>query len=199
VTLSGSALDDGLPAPPSLSYTWSRFSGAGTVTFTTPNAPGTQATFPSAGTYVLRLSVFDGLLIGFDDVTVTVNPVPSGQVLVSFTLINADTDQPIAAFNPLTSGTTLNLATLPSRNINIRANTSPATVGSVVFGLDGNPAFRTESGVPYALAGDLIGNYTPWTWTLGPHTLTGTPYSGSGSTGTAGTPLTITFTLIDVP
>jgi hypothetical protein len=115
----------------------------------------------------------------------------------SFTLINADTDQPIAGFDPLTSGATLNLATLPTRNLNIRANTSPATVGSVVFGFDTNPNTRTESGAPYALAGDASGNYFPWTPAVGPHTVKATPYSGSGATGTAGTPLTITFTVTD--
>ncbi len=199
ITLHGSATDDGVPAPPTLSYSWIKFSGPGTVTFSDPAALSTMATFSGAGAYVLRLSASDGALTRYDDAVVTVNAIPSGLAVVAFTLINADTDQPIAGFDPIPTGVTLNLATLPTRNISFRANTSPAIVGSVVFGLDGNTAFSKESVAPYALAGDLFGNYTPWNWTLGPHTLTGTPYTGSGGTGTAGVPLTITFTLIDVP
>jgi hypothetical protein len=116
------------------------------------------------------------------------------QSLASFTLINADSDQDLGT---LTNGQTLNLATLPTRNLNVRANTTPATVGSVRFGLDGNAAYSTESSAPYALAGDSSGNYNAWTPSVGSHTLTGTPYTGSGATGTAGTPLTVGFTVVD--
>ncbi|RYU72063.1 PKD domain-containing protein, partial [Hymenobacter persicinus] len=69
----------------------------------------------------------------------------------SFTLVDADapTDQDI---QPLINGSILNLATLPTRNLNIRANTNPATVGSVVFALSGTQTQnQTESVAPYAL------------------------------------------------
>jgi hypothetical protein len=112
-------------------------------------------------------------------------------------LINADTDQPIAGHDPLRNGTTLNFSTLPTRNLNIRANTSPTTVGSVRFALDGNANFRTESAAPYALAADDNGDYFPWTPTVGLHTLKLTPYSKSGASGTAGASLTITFNVTD--
>jgi N-acetylneuraminic acid mutarotase len=115
--------------------------------------------------------------------------------VVSFTLINANTDQPIAGFNPLANGSTLNLATLPTTKLNIRANTSPATTGSVKFGLDANPSFRTDNTPPYALAGDSQGNYHPWTPSVGEHTLTATTYTQTRARGTAGTPLVITFTV----
>jgi hypothetical protein len=117
--------------------------------------------------------------------------------LLSFTLINADTDQPITAFDPLNDGATLNLATLPTTNLNVRANTYPSTVGSVQFGYDGNPNYRVESVVPYALEGDSGGDYAAWTPSIGSHALTGTPYSGSGASGTPGTPLTINFDVIN--
>src|SRR5689334_7924535 len=58
----------------------------------------------------------------------------AGEKVVSFTLINADNDQPIQT---ITNGATLNLATLPTKNLNIRANTEPAVVGSMVFALTG--------------------------------------------------------------
>jgi len=126
-------------------------------------------------------------------------PGPAAQAVSSLTLIDADTDQPIAGFDPLNSGATLNLGTMPTRNWNLRANTQPGTVGSVRFGYDGNAAYRTESAAPYALEGDSGGNYNPWTPSVGSHSTTGTPYDSAGGAGAAGTPLTITFTVIDDP
>ena len=78
--LSGTASDDGLPAPPSLTITWTKVSGPGTVTFGTPNALATTASFGLAGAYVLRLSANDGELTSSDDVIVNVNP-PSSDLI----------------------------------------------------------------------------------------------------------------------
>jgi transcriptional regulator CtsR len=119
---------------------------------------------------------------------------PAGQAVSSFTLVNADTD---ADIGPLANGATLNLATLPTRNLNVRANTSPAAVGSVKFGYDGNASYRIESTAPYALEGDTSGNYNAWTPAVGSHTLVATPYTESAGAGTAGTPLTVSFTVTD--
>lgn len=124
----------------------------------------------------------------------------SGEAVDTFTLINADTDLPLAGFDPLLDGAVLNLGTLPTRNLSIRANTVPSTVGSVRFAYDGNSNYRTENVSPYAIAGDdPQGNYNPWTPAVGPHTLTATPYSGSNASGTAGTSQTISFTVLDDP
>ncbi|HZT78163.1 MAG TPA: malectin domain-containing carbohydrate-binding protein [Vicinamibacterales bacterium] len=119
--------------------------------------------------------------------------VAQTQAVTSFTLINADTDQPIAAFNPIHTGATIDLAALPTLHLNIRANTSPSTVGSVRFRLDGNANFRTDNAAPYALSAETGGNYAAWTPSLGSHTVTATPYTKSNASGKAGTPLTITF------
>ncbi|MGI4883622.1 MAG: PQQ-dependent sugar dehydrogenase [Janthinobacterium lividum] len=133
--------------------------------------------------------------------TATYRAVPAaGQAVASFTVFNADTDQPLPGYDPLPNGATLNLATLPTRNLNIRANTNPGTVGSVRFAYDGNANYRVENYVPYAIGGDngtVNGgpNYNAWTPAVGPHTLTGTPYTGGGTSGSAGTPLTVMFTV----
>jgi hypothetical protein len=72
--LSGSANDDGLPIPPGLlTFTWSKISGPGNVTFANPQALSTTANFSAAGSYVLRLTASDGSLVGSDDLTVVVN------------------------------------------------------------------------------------------------------------------------------
>jgi len=118
-------------------------------------------------------------------------PAPGGGKgdVVGFTLINADTNQPIG---PLKDGATLDLSKLPTRNLNVRADTRPANVGSVRFKLDGKTV-RTEGTAPYALAGDQGGRYSSWTPSPGRHTLTATPYSRGGARGKA---LTVRFTVV---
>ena len=74
VTLNGSATDDGLPENSTLTVTWSKVSGPGTATFSTPNAISTTATFSNLGTYVLRLSAGDTEVTTTDDVQVVVEP-----------------------------------------------------------------------------------------------------------------------------
>jgi hypothetical protein len=73
-TLDGTVTDDGLPNPPAtVTQTWSKVSGPGTVTFTAASAVDTTATFSAAGTYVLRLTASDSALSTSDDATITVN------------------------------------------------------------------------------------------------------------------------------
>jgi hypothetical protein len=67
-------------------------------------------------------------------------------------------------------------------------------VGSVVFKLDG-VVIRTESVLPYAVAGDVNGLFNVWKPTVGAHTLTATPYSSTGGGGTAGVSITVAFTV----
>jgi RHS repeat-associated protein len=74
VTLNGIVSDDGLPAGGTLTASWRRISGPGTVTFGDANAAVTTATFSLAGTYTLRLTASDSLLTKTDDIIVTVNP-----------------------------------------------------------------------------------------------------------------------------
>ena len=89
--------DDGLPDPPGeVSDTWSKVSGPGTVTITNTaqlfrvaspmHDVQQQASFSAPGTYVLRLTAFDGELTASDDVTIVVLPASSGLL-----------DRPIAA------------------------------------------------------------------------------------------------------
>jgi len=73
-SLTGSATDDAFPRGRVLTYSWSKFIGPGTVTFTPANQASTTASFSTSGTYVLRLTVSDGELTGSDDVIVSVSP-----------------------------------------------------------------------------------------------------------------------------
>lgn len=117
-----------------------------------------------------------------------------GQSSDSFTLINADTDQPVTGFDPILDGAVINTADTGS-SLNIRANTTPNPTGSVRFRLTGATAADSlESTAPYALFGDQpVGNYTSGTLNAGQHELTGTPYTAGNGGGTAGPPLTVSF------
>jgi len=73
--LAGTVADDGFPVPPgTITATWSKVSGPGTVTFANPQAPATTATFSLPGAYVLRLAATDGALVGSDVTSVVVRP-----------------------------------------------------------------------------------------------------------------------------
>jgi hypothetical protein len=84
VALNGVVSDDGLPNPPgSVTTTWFKLSGPGTVTFGKTGSLSTTASFPVAGDYVLRLTANDGLRSSSDELAVTVNPAPAGPLAVS--------------------------------------------------------------------------------------------------------------------
>ncbi|HWR50110.1 MAG TPA: hypothetical protein VN428_03330 [Bryobacteraceae bacterium] len=79
--LYGTVTDDGLPAGSSVSATWSKVSGPGTVTFANASSRSTTATFSVAGSYLVRLTATDGQLSSSKDVTVivlasTINQAP---------------------------------------------------------------------------------------------------------------------------
>jgi hypothetical protein len=116
---------------------------------------------------------------------------PDRQAVVGFTLIDAVTDQPLFA---LSDGATIDLAQLPVEALNVRADTSPSTVGSVRIGLNGH--FRTENNRPYSLMGDQGGDYEPWTPRTGVYTISATPYTEKGAAGAAGVAHTITIRLV---
>ncbi len=192
VAITGSGTDSGGSIA---SYAWTQVSGPNTAVFSGGSTANLTASGLVQGSYVFRLTVTDNS--GFtasDDVIVTVNSSGgSGQAVTTLMLINADTDQDIG---PMTTGMTIDLAVTP--NLSVRAQTSPDPVGSVRFSYDDNGNLRTESGPPYTINGDIGGvDYTAWVPALGTHTLAATPYTQSAGAGTAGTALSVVFTVID--
>ena len=76
-TLSGQTNDDGRPSG-ILTSTWSTTSGPGSALFANANQPISDATFPLAGDYVLRLTADDGARSAFDELEVRVfDPLPA--------------------------------------------------------------------------------------------------------------------------
>ena len=89
-SLTGTVTDDGQPPGSSLTYAWTKVSGPGAVTFSTPLATATTANFSEAGVYVLRLTADDSNLTGSDDVRVTINGTNKAPT------VNAGADQTVA-------------------------------------------------------------------------------------------------------
>ena len=114
-------------------------------------------------------------------------------VVESFTLINADTDEPIAGFDPISDNASLNLDTLPTLNLNIRANLAGTPPGSVQFGLNERPIYRDDNFAPFTIGGDLNNDYLAWTPSIGEYELTATPYELVDGAGASGVELTIRF------
>ena len=92
-SLDGTVTDDGQPGP--LTTTWSKVSGAGTVTFGNASAVDTTAAFSAAGLYVLRLTAHDGEFASSDDLTVNiVDPTAQPSTLdISVTVGTDDVEQ----------------------------------------------------------------------------------------------------------
>ena len=109
--LNGSASDDGLPSG-TLDVTWTQRSGPGAVTFSAPQSAVTAATFPSAGTYVLRLTADDSLATAFDEVVVSVAP-PANRAPV----VDAGPDLNTTLPDPITLGATVSDDGLPGGNL----------------------------------------------------------------------------------
>ena len=155
---------------------------------------------PPVGSYSLLATPFDdpgGAGASGAPLTLSFTVENSVGGITSFTLVNADTDLDIQT---MTSGMTLTLSALSTRNLNIRANTTPAIVGSVAFDLSGP---QTQSGIedqaPYALFSDLNGDYAAWTPVSGTYTLTATTFDAAQGGGAQGSGLTISFVVVAPP
>lgn len=145
------------------------------------------------GSYAIRVVVTDDDGdTGSATVTISVGngtpPPPSGNA-ISLTLINATTNGSISA---LTNGT--NVAS--GSNINVRADVGISGVQSVYFQLSGATSRSwTENVAPYALFGDLNGNFANGTFNGGTHNLTVEAFSGDNRTGTKLGTLVISFSV----
>ena len=121
----------------------------------------------------------------------TIKSVPQ---IVSFTLVNADTDQTVRR---LFSGDTVNISNFESRGFNIIANRGEVVSRSVVFDFNETDRFALRNPAPYALGERTGRDFDPVEFPLGTNTITATPYTDRNATGGKGTPLSITFEVVD--
>jgi hypothetical protein len=111
--------------------------------------------------------------------------------VVSFTLVDADTDE---ALFEVTDGMVLNLDVLPP-NLNLRADTVPPQVGSVAYEYDGDLG-RTENITPYSLGGDDgTGDFAAMDLEQGEHVVTAIAYEGEDGSGVRGGSVTVRFSV----
>jgi hypothetical protein len=115
--------------------------------------------------------------------------------VTSLQLINAQNDQVIKTLN---QGDSINLAEFPAGQLSIRANVDQG-VQSVRFGMDNVASVRVENAAPYVLFGDVNGNISGGTFSVGEHRFSATPFSADNATGTIGTPVFISFTVTNQP
>lgn len=110
---------------------------------------------------------------------------------VYFQLIDANSDMVIRILN---DGDIIDL-NVEGTDLNIVA-VLDEVVGSVVFGYDTNASFSIENVAPYALGGDMGGDFNSWTPTVGFHTLTTSAYENSAGSGCLLDEVSIGFTVI---
>jgi hypothetical protein len=72
---------------------------------------------------------------------------------------------------------------LPTKSLNIKATTSPSSVGSVRFEYNGNMNYRTEYSAPYLMGESNVF----WTLSVGSHTVTARSFDSSGKEGASRT------------
>ena len=114
--------------------------------------------------------------------------------IVGFTLIDADTDQALSSLN---EGDVLNLGNLPP-HLNVRAEVRTdegQQVQSVYLEATPTGSRRKESVAPYALFGDIGGNYMQGTFEQGLITIKATPYGLDGDPNAPGRSLAVSFTV----
>jgi hypothetical protein len=121
--------------------------------------------------------------------------MPKGP-LTGVVLVDADSNAEVI---PLVDGMVLSAARLGLTGFNVVATSGVAETSqlqSVAFQLSGPvSATRIENAPPYAVFGDVAGNFVGETLLPGTYTLSATPYTGNGATGKAGAPLLVTFTV----
>jgi len=126
---------------------------------------------------------------GTDEVTVL--PVKD------FSLINSDTNEAIPGYEHIKGNVSIDLESLPTRRLNLRANFDGEFAGSVWFGLNEVEQFTIESKAPYSFKHDLYGDYYNWKPKAGVYNISATTYSAEAGTGTKGDTTGVKFTFTD--
>lgn len=148
---------------------------------------------------------------GGEAVTATINVIPDPDPdirpeVVSFNLIDAETDQVIGTIH---ENDTIKLSSLPdpTHRLSIQAITNPEETGSVSLSLRRrllNGTFadfaehrHVENYAPYALYGDIAGDYSGRVFPATSYVILAFPYSQKNREGLAGSYLSVFFTIVD--
>ncbi len=116
-----------------------------------------------------------------------------GVAITSFTLIDARDDVAIPAYDPIPEGAIINLEVLEAKQLAIRANVTEQ-VGSISIALRNRE--RLENVWPFALFGDIYGDYVGRTFKAGVYAISATPYSEDFRAGIKGPTKLITIEFV---
>ncbi len=156
-----------------------------TVGSTLSDLETTVTTFPSSQTDAPSLQ---GQVVSATD---TSNSHPaSSLVITSFTLVDADTNQDI---RQITDNETIDVSTLTTTHLTIRANTPGVPPGSVRYTVNGNTDYITKNHWPFTInQSGSLDDYLPWNYTLDTdYFIIATPFSLSRGRGDVGTSLAV--------
>jgi hypothetical protein len=120
----------------------------------------------------------------------------TGVAVESFTIINTQANRPLAGFEKVTGEVTLDLGKLRVPGINVVANLSGGSAGSVRFALNGDSNYRTENTAPYAIEGDTGGQYGAWKPGPGTYTIVAKPFARRNAAGPQGKALTLRLKIV---
>jgi RHS repeat-associated protein len=178
LVLSGDVTDDGLPLGAALTTGWTQVSGPAPARFASTNTPATEALFPAAGTYVLRLTASDSRLSSYADTTITViHPLPA------VTLTAPAGGASLISDRPLTLTATATVATGSIERVEFFRGATLLGIATAPA-LDLGPstfALRLDAGLPtgsHVLTARAIALVSGATTTSPPVNVTAAPYSG---------------------
>jgi RHS repeat-associated protein len=154
VTLTGSVTDDGLPLGGTITQQWSKLSGPGTVTFSSPTQLVTQATFSAPGTYLLQLTASDSQLSASSVVSIAILQKFVGGP-ANGTIVEGQVPITLAPGITLASGV---LEFWPASNPNDVHVLNPNTTGSGTIGIFDGTLLANGSYVVRLTATDTNGN-----------------------------------------
>ena len=106
---------------------------------------------------------------------------PSDAAVASFSLMDASTDAPVRGLDSITSDITINRDALPAGGVNVRVNTTSTRVGSVTMSAGSHTI--VDGTAPYAVFGDVKGDFAAWSPPLGPVSVRVTLHSGPRGRG----------------
>jgi DNA-binding beta-propeller fold protein YncE len=109
--------------------------------------------------------------------------------VVSLSLLDAATGQPLAGADPISEGASLDMAALPA-GLNLRANLSGGKAGSVRFAINEDLEEASADAEPFTL---VASGAKPWAPQAGTYVVSATPYSKAGGSGHPGPTFTVRF------
>lgn len=169
LALAASVFDDGRPlSPGTVSVSWSKVAGPGTVTFTPAAGANTTVTFSAPGSYRLRAMASDGAASSADEITVVVEGA-SGSVLF------------VVGGIPLSGGDTIVKNRLEGLGFTVTATTSASASAA-----DGKALVAVSGSVDAgAVAGSFAGVAVPViTWEPDIYVAMGLAATAGSSAGT---------------